>query len=75
MRSVRSMRPNTIRWLLVALLAAAAVLSVVGNKLSSPWIGWLAFVFFLVAAFLYFQWRRALHNVRKANETRTRADQ
>ena len=50
-------------------------LSVVSNKLSSPLLGWVGFAFFLVAAFLYFQWRRALHNVRKANETRTGADQ
>jgi predicted membrane protein len=69
------MQPNTIRWLLIALLAVAAVLSVVGNKLSSPLIGWIAFVFFLVAVFLYFRWRRALHNVRKANETRSGTDQ
>ena len=69
------MQPNTIRRLLIALLAVAAVLSVVGNKLSSPLIGWIAFVFFLVAVFLYFRWRRALHNVRKANETRSGTDQ
>ncbi len=69
------MQPNTIRWLLIALLAVAAVLSVVGNKLSSPLIGWIAFAFFLVAVFLYFRWRRALHNVRKANETRSGTDQ
>ena len=68
-------KPNTIRWVLIALLGVAAVLSVVGNKLSSPLLGWAAFAFFLVAAFLYFQWRRALHNVRKANETRTGTDQ
>jgi cytochrome oxidase assembly protein ShyY1 len=69
------MKPNTIRWLLIALLAIAAVLSVVGNKLSSPLIGWVAFAFFSVAVYLYFRWRRALHNVRKANETRSRTDQ
>jgi cytochrome oxidase assembly protein ShyY1 len=69
------MKPNTIRWLLIALLAVAAVLSVVGNKLSSPLIGWVAFAFFSVAVYLYFRWRRALHNVRKANETRSGTDQ
>jgi uncharacterized membrane protein YfcA len=69
------MKPNTIRWVLIALLAVAAVISVVGNKISSPLLGWLAFAVFLVAVFLYFQWRRALHNVRKANETRTGPDQ
>jgi cytochrome oxidase assembly protein ShyY1 len=69
------MKPNTIRWQLIALLTVAAVLSVVGNKLSSPLIGWIAFAFFSVAVYLYFRWRRALHNVRKANETRSRTDQ
>jgi uncharacterized membrane protein YfcA len=70
------MRPNTIRWVLIGLLAVAGVISVVGNKISSPFLGWLAFAVFLVAVFLYFQWRRALHNVRKkANETRTGPDQ
>jgi uncharacterized membrane protein len=68
------MRPNTIRWLLVGLLAVAAVISIVGNKLSSPFLGWVAFAVFLVAVYFYFQWRRALHNVRKANETRTGPD-
>jgi O-antigen/teichoic acid export membrane protein len=69
------MKPNTLRWLLIVLLSVAAVLSVVGNKLSSPVIGWVAFAFFAVAVYLYFRWRRALHNVRKANETRSRTDQ
>jgi uncharacterized membrane protein YfcA len=72
---VKQWQPNTIRWVLIALLAVAAVISVVGNKISSPLLGWLAFAVFLVAVFLYFQWRRALHNVRKANETRTGPDQ
>jgi uncharacterized membrane protein YfcA len=69
------MKPNTIRWVLIGLLAVAAVISVVGNKISSPLLGWLAFAVFLVAVFLYFQWRRALHNVRKANETRPGPEQ
>ncbi len=69
------MRPNTIRWQLIGLLTVAAVLSVVGNRLSSPLIGWIAFAAFFAAVYLYFKWRRALHNVRKANETRSRTDQ
>jgi cobalamin biosynthesis protein CobD/CbiB len=70
------MKPNTLRWLLIALVAVAAILSVVGNKMSSPFIGWLAFAVFFVAVVLYFKWRRALHNVRKAaNEARSRSDQ
>jgi uncharacterized membrane protein YfcA len=69
------LRPNAIRWLLVAALAVAAALSVVGKKWSSPFVGWLSFAVFLVAVFLYFQWRRALHNARRGHETRTRPDQ
>jgi hypothetical protein len=69
------MRPNAIRSLLLATLVVAGALSVVGKKTSSPWVGWLSFAVFLVAVFFYFQWRRALHNVRKSNEARTRSDQ
>jgi len=69
------MRPNTLRWLLVALIAVSAVLSVVANKTSSAALGWVAFLPFFVAVVIYFRWRRALHNVRKADETRSRPDQ
>jgi O-antigen/teichoic acid export membrane protein len=69
------MKPNTIRGQLIALLAAAAVLSVVGNKTHSTILGWLAFACFFVAVLLYFRWRRSLHNVRKRNETRSGSDQ
>ncbi|HZO34382.1 MAG TPA: hypothetical protein VFB17_04825 [Gaiellaceae bacterium] len=69
------MRPNAIRWMLVGTLVVAAALSVVGKKWSSPLVGWLSFAVFLVAVFLYFQWRRAVHNVRRSDETRARADQ
>jgi len=69
------MRPNTLRWLLVALIAVSAVLSVVANKTSSAALGWVAFLTFFVAVVIYFRWRRALHNVRKADETRSRPDQ
>lgn len=68
-------KPNTIRRVLIGLLVVAAVLSVIGNKTSSTFLGWLSFAAFFVAVFLYFQWRRALHNVRKANENRSRSDQ
>jgi len=68
-------RPNRVRGLLIGSLVVALVLSVVGKKESSAFVGWLSFVFFLVAVFLYFQWRRALHNVRKGDEARTRTDQ
>jgi len=39
----------------------AAILSVVGKKADSPWIGWLSFAIFLVAIAFYFTWRRAVH--------------
>ena len=68
-------QPNRVRGLLIATLVVALVVSVVGKKESSAFLGWVSFAFFLVAVFLYFQWRRALHNVRKGDETRTRTDQ
>ena len=69
------MSPNRLRWLLVALITASAVLSVIANKISSAALGWVAFLPFFVAVVVYFRWRRALHNVRKADETRSRTDQ
>ena len=41
------------------MLALAAVISVIGNKADSPWIGWLSFAVFLVGLCLYVSWRRA----------------
>ena len=55
----------TRRWMIV-LLAVAAVVSVVGKKLDEPWIGWLSFVAFLGAVFLYVDWRRRLAAQRRA---------
>jgi cytochrome oxidase assembly protein ShyY1 len=69
------MRPNAIRGWMIAALAVAGVLSVVGKKEDSPFVQWLSFAFFLVAVYCYFQWRRALHNVREADEARARTDQ
>ena len=43
------MRSRTLRLWLIGVLALAAVISVVGNKADSPWIGWLSFAVFLVA--------------------------
>ena len=78
------MRSRTLRLWLIAVLALAAVISVIGNKADSPWIGWLSFAVFLVGLCLYVSWRRAALNERRStirtedqagDETRTRTDQ
>ena len=78
------MRANRLRLYLILVLAAAAVLSVVGNKAKSPFVGWLSFAVFLCALVLYLTWRRAALAERrgrvfdreaKTDETRTRPDQ
>ena len=53
------MRADRLRLYLIAVLVVAAVLSVVGNKASSPFLGWLRFAVFLCAIVLYVTWRRA----------------
>ena len=53
------MRADRLRLYLIVVLAAAAVLSVVGNKLHSPFLGWVSFAVFLGALTLYVTWRRA----------------
>jgi membrane protein DedA with SNARE-associated domain len=69
------MRPTAIKAWLIGALVVAGALSVVGQKTSSPAVGWVSFACFLGAVFLYAQWRRSLHNVRRADETRARPDQ
>jgi hypothetical protein len=78
------MRSRTLRLWLIGVLALAAVISVIGNKADSPWIGWLSFAVFLVGLCLYVSWRRAALNERRSriraegragDETRTRTDQ
>lgn len=78
------MRSRTLRLWLIGVLALAAVISVIGNKADSPWIGWLSFAVFLVGLCLYVTWRRAALNERRSrirtedqagDETRTRTDQ
>ena len=59
-------KTDQVRTALIALLVAAAVLSVVGNKLNQPWIGWLASIAFLVAVVLYLDWRRRLRAGRRS---------
>jgi uncharacterized membrane protein YfcA len=78
------MQADALRLWLIGLLAAAGIVSVVANKASSPWIGWVSFVLFLGAVVLYFHWRRTARAERRArvfdpeaktDETRARSDQ
>ena len=79
------MRADRLRLYLIVVLAAAAVLSVVGNKLHSPFLGWVSFAVFLGALALYVTWRRTAIRERRAkvfareakttDEDRTRTDQ
>jgi peptidoglycan/LPS O-acetylase OafA/YrhL len=78
------MRADRLRLYLVLVLVAAAVLSVVGKKADSPFVGWLSFAVFLCALVLYVTWRRAALRERRArvfdresktDEARTRTDQ
>jgi hypothetical protein len=76
---------NALRIWLIAALAVAAVISVVGNKAHSPVVGWLSFAVFLCALVVYVSWRRAAVRERRArvfdreaktsDETRARPDQ
>jgi len=79
------MKANVLRVYLIATLAVAAVLSVIGNKKHSPFIGWLSFAVFLSALVIYVSWRRAALRERRGrvfdreakttDETGTRSDQ
>ena len=75
------MSPGRLRVLLVVLLAVAAIVSVVGKKADSPWIGWLSFAIFITAVAVYFRWRRSLRGrvfdreAKTHDETRARPDQ
>ena len=79
------MNAQQVRAWMIGLLAAAAVISVVAKKIDSPWVGWLSFVLFIGAVFLYVDWRRRLAAARRAatvfdreaktDETRTRPDE
>lgn len=75
---------NRLRIVLIGCLVVAAVLSVVGNKTNSRFVGWLSLVAFMVAVFLYFTWRRSMLQQRRArvfdreaktDETGTRTDE
>jgi type VI protein secretion system component VasK len=72
------MRANHLRLLMVATFAAAAVLSVVGNKDGSPFVRWLSFALFITGVFLFASWRRASvldREAKTSDETRTSPDQ
>jgi uncharacterized membrane protein YfcA len=78
------MRANRIRVYLIGVLVLAAILSVVGNKSHSPFLGWVSFAIFLCAVVLYFTWRRTALRERRGrvfdreaetDETGTRPDQ
>jgi hypothetical protein len=79
------MRADPLRWWLIGILAAAAVISVIANKTHSPFLGWVSVAAFLVAVYVYFRWRRTALAERRAgrvfdreaktDETRTRPDQ
>lgn len=79
------MRANVLRIYLIGALVVAAVISVVGNKKHSPFIGWLSFAVFLCALVIYVSWRRTALQERRGrvfdreakttDETGTRSDQ
>ena len=79
------MRADRLRLYLILVLTVAAVISVVGKKVDSPFVGWGSFAIFIGALFLYATWRRTAAQERRArvfdreaktpDETRTRADQ
>jgi uncharacterized membrane protein YfcA len=84
MAILASMRADRLRLALIGALVVAAIVSVIGNKADSPWLGWLSFAVFLCAIVLYVSWRRAALQERRArvfdreaktDETRTRPDQ
>ena len=77
-------RPDALRGLLIAILVVAALLSVVGQKTDSPFVGWVSFAVFLCAIAVYLSWRRAVLAERrgrvfdreaKTDETGPRSDQ
>jgi Na+/proline symporter len=60
------MRADRLRLALIAALVLAAVLSVVGKKSGSAFVGWVSFAVFLGALTLYVTWRRAALRERRA---------
>ena len=70
-----------LRALLLGLLVVAAVVSVIGKKADSPWIGWASFAVFIAAVGVYFRWRLAVRarvldrEAKTRDSTRTGPDQ
>ncbi|HWB22968.1 MAG TPA: hypothetical protein VG652_08775 [Gaiellaceae bacterium] len=54
------MSADRLRVILIALLAFAAVLGVVGHKAGSPWIVWVSYACFVVAVAVYLRWRQGI---------------
>jgi Na+/proline symporter len=78
------MNVNRMRWELIGVLAAAAIVTGIGTNLHNAVIGWVGFVLFFCAVALFLRWRRAALAERRArvfdreaktDETRTRPDQ
>ena len=78
------MSRDRVRYGMIALIAAAAVLSVLGKTLNNVWIGQLSVIAFFGAVALYVSWRRQLAARRRAtvldleaktDETRTGPDE
>ena len=75
------MTPTQLRNALLGVLLLAAIVSVVGKKLDSAFVGWISFALFVVAVALYFRWRQAVRakvfdrEAKTSDETRARPDQ
>jgi cyanate permease len=78
------MTRDRVRFGMIALIAVAAVLSVVAKELNNPWIGQIGVFAFLGAVGLYVAWRRqvaarrrtmVLDSEAKTDETRTGPDE
>jgi uncharacterized membrane protein len=73
--------PTQLRNALLGVLLLAAIVSVVGKKLDSAFVGWISFALFVVAVALYFRWRQAVRakvfdrEAKTPDETRARPDQ
>ncbi len=73
-----------LRLALICSLVVAAIVSVVGKKANTPWIGQVSIAIFFGSIALYFAWRRAValerarvfdRETETSDETRSRPDQ
>jgi hypothetical protein len=58
---------DRVRFGMIALLAVAAVLSVVGKAFNLVWVGQISFLAFLGAVGMYVAWRRQVAARRRAD--------